>query len=75
MLFVFTPPPRIPTMPAASRIAGGHHVPPDREDTLITMVWVLTSVALATVVLRIFFRSKAKVCGWADVFMVIAMVR
>jgi hypothetical protein len=46
---------------------------PDRGPSLIKLLWILTSFALLTVVLRLTFYLK-KQFGWDDVFMAITMV-
>jgi hypothetical protein len=46
----------------------------NRGPQLIALLWVLTSVAGATVVARFVFRARKAVIGWDDIFMLISMV-
>ncbi|KAH6644813.1 hypothetical protein C7974DRAFT_28274 [Boeremia exigua] len=42
---------------------------PDRGPALIVMMWVLTALSLATVILRFYFRARRAQIGWDDIFM------
>ena len=47
---------------------------PDRGPPLTKLLWVLTSLAFLTVVLRFSFRLRKKQFGWDDLFMALTMV-
>ena len=55
-------------MPAGEAVA-------DRGPGLRNVLWVLTGLALATALLRIYVRLRNRLFGWDDIFMVITMVR
>ncbi|PSN65248.1 hypothetical protein BS50DRAFT_527481 [Corynespora cassiicola Philippines] len=46
---------------------------PDRGPNLINMLWVLTSLAFLTVILRFIFRARKRQFGWDDFFMATTM--
>lgn len=48
---------------------------PDRGPPLRNLLWILTGLALATVMLRIHFRIRNRLFGWDDIFMLITTVR
>lgn len=47
---------------------------PDRGPELISIMWSLTSLALVTAILRIVVRTRNRMFGWDDIFMIFSMV-
>lgn len=47
---------------------------PDRGPQLISILWSLTALAGITALLRVIVRTRSRMFGWDDIFMIFAMV-
>jgi hypothetical protein len=54
--------------------ASGATEVPNRGPELISILWSLTGLAFLTAALRIFARTRNRMFGWDDIFMIFATV-
>lgn len=63
--------------PPVSGAGGGINTGPvpDRGAPLIALLWILTAASFGPLVGRVYVRTRARKCGWEDLFMLLTIVR
>ncbi len=63
-----------PNTPAMGGVEARGDDVPDRGPVLISILWSLTALAGIMTLLRVVVRTRNRMFGWDDIFMIFAMV-